>query len=378
MRTRTLRSALSGLGIAVGVATIVAVLGISQSSSARLIAQLDRLGTNLLTVTPTSMFPGSSTTLPVTSTSMVRRISRVEAASSIGDVHASIYRNDHIPAANTDAITVYAAMPNLLDTLQGHLARGRFLDPATDRYPTVVLGWDTALALGVDRTDGAVQLWLGRRWFTVIGVLDPVELAPELDRSALIGFPVAAAIDRRPPSPAEMYVRVDPQNVYAVGSLLPATVNPAQPENVAIARPSDALAARAYANAAFQGLFLALGGLALAVGGIGIANMMVLGVLERRSEIGLRRALGATTRHIAIQFLAEAMLIAVAGGVAGVLAGSAVTAVYASVRHWQIAIPATALLSGVAVSAAVGTLAGIYPAVRAARLTPTEALSAPR
>jgi putative ABC transport system permease protein len=374
VRTRTLRSVLSAIGIAIGVATIVAVLGISQSSSAQLIDQLNRLGTNLLTVTPSSLFGDSPPTLPATSPAMVQRIGPVQAASAVGDVTANIYRNDRIDPANTDAITVYAALPNLLTTLQGHPAQGRFLDAATDRYPTVVLGATTAQTLGIDRTDGTAQLWLAHRWFTVIGILEPVPLAPELDRTALISFPIAASIAHHTPPPAEIYVRVNPDNVDPVESVLAATVNPAQPQNVSIARPSDALAARAAAKTTFQGLFLALGGLALAVGGIGIANMMVLGVLERRTEIGLRRALGATKQHIATQFLTEAMLISLTGGTAGILIGSLTTATYATLRHWQIVIPPTAIITGITVSATVGTLAGIYPATRAARLAPTDAL----
>lgn len=374
IRTRTLRSALSALGIAVGVATIVAVLGISQSSSARLIAQLNQLGTNLLTVTPSSLFSGGRPALPSTSPGMVQRIGPVQAASAIGDVPANVFRSDRIDPANTDAITVYAALPNLMATLVGRLAHGRFLDSATDRFPAVVLGSTTAQALGVDRADGRVELWIAHRWFTVLGILEPIPLAPELDRTALIGFPFAASLLHRTPAPAEIYVRVDPDNVAAVESVLPATADPAHPQNVSVARPSDALAARAAARTAFQGLFLALGGLALAVGGIGIANMMVLGVLERRTEVGLRRALGARRRHIAIQFLAEAILISLAGGLAGALLGSVTTVTYASIRGWQVEIPPAAIAIGVAVSAVVGSLAGAYPALRASRLAPTDAL----
>jgi putative ABC transport system permease protein len=374
LRTRRLRSALSALGIAIGIATLVAVLGISQSSSARLIDQLNRLGTNLLTVTPSSIFGGATASLPSPSRAMIRRIASVQSAAAIGDVQANVYRNDRIDPANTDAITVFAASPELVSTLQGSVERGRFLDRATARYPAVVLGADAARVLGIDRADGRAQLWLGHRWFSVIGILDPVALAPELDRTALIGFPMAATMAHRAPAPAEVYVRVAPDNVGPVEAVLAATANPARPQDVSVARPSDALAARAAAKTAFQGLFLALGGLALAVGGIGIANMMVLGVLERRSEIGLRRALGATRRQIATQFLAEAVLISLVGGVVGVLIGSLTTASYASSRGWRVVIPPTVLLAGLIVSLAVGAVAGVYPAIRAARLAPSEAL----
>lgn len=376
LRTRSQRSALSALGIAIGVATLVAVLGISQSSSARLIDQLNRLGTNLLAATPTSLFGGQQPTLPAVSPAMVQRIGPVQAASAIGDPSTSIYRNSHIPAANTDALTVYAALPNLITTLQGQIAQGHFLNGITDRYPTVVLGATTARVLGIDRTDGQAQLWLAHRWFTVIGILAPIALAPDLDRAALIGFPATAAILHHPPPPAEIYIRAGPDQIDAVQSVLPATIDPAQPQDVAIARPSDALAARAAAKTTFQGLFLALGGLALAVGAIGIANVMVLGVLERRTEIGLRRALGATRRQVAGQFLAEATVISLLGGIAGIAAGSLATIIYADLRHWQIVIPPSAVVGGATVAIAVGAIAGLYPATRAARVDPTESLRA--
>jgi putative ABC transport system permease protein len=203
------------------------VLGISQSSRARLIDELDHLGTNLLTVTPSSMFGGGPASLPSPAPAMIRRIASVQGAAAIGDVQASVYRNDRIDPANTDAISVFAASPDLVSTLQARIARGRFLDRATARYPAVVLGADSALALGIDRADGGVQLWLRQRWFSVIGILDPVALAPELDRTALIGFPIAAAMAHHAPAPAEIYVRVAPDDIGPVEAVLAATANPA-------------------------------------------------------------------------------------------------------------------------------------------------------
>jgi putative ABC transport system permease protein len=356
------------------VATLVAVLGISGSSRAQLIAQIDALGTNMLTVTPGQSLTGGQATLPTTAPAMVRRIGPVQSAAAIGQVNANVYRNDRIPAANSDAITVYSAQPGLLRTLQGHLARGRFLNPATARLPAVVLGASTAAALGVDRADGTIQLWLGNHWFAVVGILEPVPLAPELDRAALIGFPVARSLLGARGSPVEIYVRVDPVSVAAVEGVLAATADPAAPQNVTITNPADALTARADASVAFQSLFLALGGIALLVGGIGIANVMVISVLERRGEIGLRRALGATRTHIAAQFVAESALLALAGGTGGAVLGGFATTVYATARHWSAVVPPPTLAAALAAAVAVGAVAGVYPALRAARLSPAEAL----
>jgi len=365
---------LSAAGIALGIATMVGVLGISSSSRSQLVAQIDALGTNLLTVAPGPFATGQTATLPKTAPAMVARIGPVLAASAIGEVSANVYRNDRVSAANTEAITVYSAGTNLLTTLEGHLARGRFLNGATVHFAAVVLGVDAANALGVDRADGSIQLWLGKHWFSVVGILERLPLAPELDRSALIGFPVAEALLGADGAPVAIYVRTYPASVRAVSSVLAASADPAAPQDVSVSDPTDALIARADAAAAFQSLFLALGAVALVVGGIGIANVMVIAVLERRGEIGLRRALGAARGHIGAQFVAEATLLALMGGTAGAVLGGFATTVYSSARHWEAVVSVPALAAAVAIAVVVGAAAGVYPALRATRLSPSEAL----
>lgn len=373
LRTRRARAALSALGIAIGVAAMVAVLGISESSKADLLAQLDQLGTNLLRVAPGQSFMGDESTLPASAAAMVGRVGGVDAVAAVASLpNATVRRNEDIDEAETGGIGVAAADPSLRGTVGATLRRGRFLDAATGRYPTVVLGAEAAATLGIDTVD--TRVWLGDRWFTVIGILGPVALAPNLDTTALIGFDAAETLFGLDRNPSTVFVRTDPERVESVRELLGATANPEHPEEVDVSRPSDALEARAAAKTAFTSLFLGLGAVALLVGGVGIANVMVISVLERRSEIGLRRALGATQRHVGVQFLSESLLLAACGGAAGTALGSAVTFAYATHEGWIVAVPMIALAGGVLVAVFAGGVAGLYPALRAARLSPTEAL----
>jgi putative ABC transport system permease protein len=218
------------------------------------------------------------------------------------------------------------------------------------------------------------QVWLGGHWFTVVGILKPASLVSTIDNSALIGFPIAEQLFGLDGHPGELYVRSVPSQVQAVENVLPATVNPANPSEIDVELPSDLLKAEVAAKGAYNGLFLGLGAVALLVGGVGIANVMVISVLERRSEVGLRRALGATRRHIGEQFLTEALVLSVLGGLAGTVTGVIATVIYATTQHWSVAVPAVALYGGVGAALVIGAIAGLYPALRAAALSPTDAI----
>ncbi len=374
IRTRKQRAALSALGIMIGIAAMVAVLGLSQSSKSELLAQLERLGTNLLTVQPDPGLGRGSGTLPASATDMIARIRPIESTSMLSAVSANVYRNDLIPTGKTGGISVQAVDQDLLDVLGGSMADGVWFDEARAAYPNVVLGSVAAERLGVRQVSGTQQVWLADRWFTVIGILNLFELAPDLDRSVFIGQSAAEAFLNHENLPSRVLVRVDPAKVDQVLTVLAATANPKFPEEVLVDKPTDALEAQEAADDAFTTLLLGLGAVSLLVGGVGIANIMVISVLERRGEIGLRRALGATRRHVAVQFLSEALLLGAMGGTGGVILGVAVTAVYANIKGWATLVPPIALIGGIAAALLIGGIAGLYPAVRAARLSPTEAL----
>jgi len=377
LRTRTLRAALSALGIAIGIGAMVAVVGVSASSQATLLATIDRLGTNLLTVTPGTTFLGSNEVLPSTAVASIHHAVGVERASAVYQVtNVSVLRTPYVPSEQTGGIGVDAADTGLLKALGAGLASGHFLGPASDRFPTVVLGAQAASTLQIGHVAGHIQVFLGGNWFNVIGVMNPVILDPSLDSTAFIGLPVAQRLFQTQPNPSEVYVRANIKRVPQVASLLGQTADAQNPDGVQVSRPSDALEARAAAKGQFTTLLLALGAVALLVGAIGIANIMVISVLERRGEIGLRRALGATRRHISSQFLAESALLAAFGGLAGLALGALATWVYSLSQSQPMVIPTYALIAAPAAGLAIGMLAGLYPAAKAARLSPTEALRA--
>ena len=375
LRTRKLRAGLSALGIAIGVAAIVAVLGLSASSQAGLLNEINQLGTNLLTVSNGQTVTGAPAELPTTAPAMIGRISGVEQVQTTAAVNAvNAYRNPYIPPIDTNALTVQAASLNLLPVVAASVAQGDNLNAATAQEPVAVLGAAAAQRLGIDRVYPGERIWVGRQWFYVAGILKTAVLASAIDSSVLVGYPAAEKYLGFDGHPSTIYLRAQNDRVTTVHNLLAATANPENPNQVNVSQPSDALVAQADAKSALNGLFLGLGAVALLVGAVGVANIMIISVLERRSEIGLRRALGATKGHIRTQFLAEALLLGLLGGAVGVTLGAASTVVYAHIKHWATVIPTEAWAGGIVASFTIGALAGLIPALRAARLSPTQAL----
>ena len=374
LRTRRLRAALSALGIAIGVAAIVAVLGLSASSQAGLLAEIDKLGTNLLTVQNGQTLFGDTAELPLAAPGMIARIGPVQEVQETGSTTANVYRSPLVPVVETGGLSVQAASLGLPATVGTTVRFGSYLNAATATEPVAVLGAAAARQLGIDRLFPGLRIWLGNQWFYVAGVLRSAALAPEIDSSVLVGFTAAERYLGFDGHPTTVYVRSVTSQTAAVQSVLAQTANPESPNEVQVSQPSSALTARADAAGAFNSLFLGLGAVSLLVGAVGVGNIMLIGVLERRSEIGLRRSLGATRGQIRLQFLSEAILLAVLGGAVGVGTGVLATAIYASQKHWTLVVPTTAWAGGLAAAFVIGALAGLLPAIRAARMSPTEAL----
>jgi putative ABC transport system permease protein len=376
LRGRKLRTALSALGITIGIAAMVGVLGLSESSRADLQNEIEALGTNVLTVEPSGGFGGGDGALPAETGAKIGRIGPVELVADVVTLEAAPLRNDLVSENETNGLTAMAVDLDLIDTLRATMSEGDWLTSATSAYPNVVLGAVSAERLGISSVDDGTQIYLGGEWFTVIGIVGEFPLSPDLDRALFVGKDAAANVFEAELNPTAIYLRTTPDQIDAVRAVLPSTADPQSPDEVSVSRPTDVLEAQAAADNAFTSLFLGLGAVALLVGGIGIANVMVIAVIERRNEIGLRRALGATRAHIRRQFLTESLLLSALGGAAGVGLGMLVTYSYATYEGWAVVIPRVAVVGGFLAAIAIGAIAGLYPAVRAARLAPTEALRA--
>ena len=374
VRARRGRAALTSIGIGIGIAAIVAVTGISASGRADLLATLESLGTNLIKASPQAGFFGTQEKLPDGVVGMVERIGPVEEVTSTTQTDLIVRRSDFISEFEGGGISTIVTSPELLQVVGGNLIEGRFIQDGLSNIPVTVLGSVTASRLGINTLETPTKILIGNEWFGVVGIIDELKIHPDLDRSVFIGYGVAKTLFDIDKEPTTIYVRANPTYIEDVVEVIAPSMNPENPDQVQVSRPSDALEAQEAADAAFTNLLLGLGSVALLVGGVAIANVMVMSVLERRMEIGVRRSIGATRREIRYQFLLESIVLSGIGGLVGVVLGTGITLGYTNYTDIVFSIPVSQVLGAIPLALLIGAISGVYPAIKASKIQPAEAV----
>ena len=374
VRARRGRAALTSIGIGIGIAAIVAVTGISASCRADLLATLESLCTNLIKASPQAGFFGTQEKLPDGVVGMVERIGPVEEVTSTTQTDLIVRRSDFISEFEGGGISTIVTSPELLQVVGGNLIEGRFIQDGLSNIPVTVLGSVTASRLGINTLDTPTKILIGNEWFGVVGIIDELKIHPDLDRSVFIGYGVAKTLFDIDKEPTTIYVRANPTYIEDVVEVIAPSMNPENPDQVQVSRPSDALEAQEAADAAFTNLLLGLGSVALLVGGVAIANVMVMSVLERRMEIGVRRSIGATRKEIRYQFLLESIVLSGIGGLVGVVLGTGVTLGYTNYTDIVFSIPVSQVLGAILLALLIGAISGVYPAIKASKIQPAEAV----
>lgn len=374
---RRSRTVLAALGIALGIAAYVALSGIAASNQSALLARLDALGANLQVVTPGQDAARQPIPLPQYAPRTLARQPQVERVGVFDTTpeNVRIFKNELVPKSNGNALALSVMRPGALDALGASLTQGHGIDADNEHLPVAVLGSEAAYRLGV--TGVGDRVLIDDAWYGVVGILDPVPQARSFDSSVIIGSKYAKA---HYPDQAKtigrisaIYVRTKPGDAEALRRMLAHAAN-LTGSGVSVNASADLSEARNTTDDSLTTLGLMIGVIALAVGGMSIANMMIVTVMERRGEIGLRRALGATPGAIRMQFVTEAAMLSAFGGLAGIGIGAGTAMAVAVSAHQPMALDWGSLPLAWCAAVLVGILAGIYPASRAARLTPTEAL----
>ena len=374
VKARKGRAALTSIGIGIGIAAIVAVSGIAASGSADLLSTLESLGTNLVKASPQAGFFGTQEELPEGVIGMVERIGPVEEVTSTTQTDLLVRRSNFISEFEGGGISTIVTSSELLNVIGGKLSEGRFITDGLSDLPVTVLGNVTAKRLGITNLSKPTKILIDDEWFGVIGIVEELKIHPDLDRSVFIGYGAAKKLFDINEEPTTIYLRANPTFIEDVVEVIAPSMNPENPDQVEVSRPSDALEAQQAVEASFTNLLLGLGSVALLVGGVAIANVMVMSVLERRMEIGVRRSIGATRREIRYQFLLESVVLSGIGGLVGVMLGSLITLAYTNYTNIVFSIPVWQILGAVVLALLIGAISGVYPAIKASKIQPAEAV----
>jgi len=377
IRARKVRTLLIMLGPVVGVAAMVGAVGLTESAKGDLKARLAELGTNLITAEAGASFGQQNPTLPKSAVSRVKAIESVERASAVAEVKGVVTLPSAAGASyyQTFPVPVLASDDKLPEVLEVPIRSGRWLakSDGANKTRAVVLGGGLADEYGV--LPGEIRtVQLNGIDYGVVGVLDRVPLEPSLDNAAFVTQWAAKHDFATDGAPTKMYVRARPGSTEATSKAIPTAVSLGGSGSVTTKIPSDALEASARADKTLQQTALFAGLLALAVGGLGIANVMSISVIQRSSEIGIRRALGSTRALIALQFLLEALFVGLLGGLVGAVVGVGIVYLVSAIAGWVVVIDYAKMPIWIGLAVGVAAVAGLYPSVKAARLEPLETL----
>jgi putative ABC transport system permease protein len=387
---RPARTALTTLGTVLGIASLVATLGISRTAGNQIVTRFSEIAATQVTVQPRSSgggggggenpaLRGSIGVLPWNVEDRLDRLNGVVASGAVADVvnpgqiRTVPFIDPTAPSGRT--LPVFAASPGLFEAVRGNIASGRWFDAGhvRRRDRIAVLGSDAAAELGVTRLDNLPGVFVGDDLFTVIGILDDAPRDRGLTGGIIIPSSTAAwrfGVTR----PERVVIETELGAAQLIASQAAIALNPNAPESLGVTAPGTTRRTQDAIENDVNQLFLLLGLISLIVGAIGIANVTLVTVMERTGEIGLRRALGASQRHIAGQFLAESTVLGLVGGIIGASVGTIVVVAVSATRQWtpvlDMRLPAVAPVAG----AIVGLLAGLYPSIRAARMEPVDAL----
>ncbi len=382
---RPARAALTTLGTVLGIASLVATLGISRTAGGQIVGRFDELAATQVTVSARTSGSGSSSraaaALPWDVETRLDRLNGVVASGAVAEASdPGALRT--VPLIDPENVTerlvpVFAGSVGYLDAVRGTISNGRWFDQGhVDRRDgVVVIGADVATEFGIDRLDRQPGIFIGDQVFTVIGILDAAPRDTGLLQSVIV--PYTAAQDRLDVArPQRVVIETDIGAAQLIAEQAPVALNPNASDGLKVSAPRDPTRTKNAVQDDVNQLFLLLGLISLVVGAIGIANVTLVTVMERTGEIGLRRALGASRRHIALQFLAESTVMGLVGGIVGATVGIVTIVAVAGSRDWTPVLDLWLPLAAPFAGAVVGLVAGLYPSVRAARMEPVDALRA--